>query len=156
MRPIGRIFFLLLRKFPFLTNTSMPISMPKLLHLDNQNHKRNHSAWPQSVSFFWKKKRWKSGTLCEHLPKMYYFWTIIHGLYYFDRKILIAIFVWPKFRCFWKKSAVFTSPLGVKIEKYIINNRIVSKIQTKNGLIKNIVTLWSQDINTNVHLKYNW
>ena len=26
---------------------------------------------------FFNKKRWKSGTLWEHLPKIYYFWTSI-------------------------------------------------------------------------------
>ena len=29
------------------------------------------------VSHCFQQKRWKSGTLWEHLPKRYYFWTII-------------------------------------------------------------------------------
>ena len=32
--------------------------------------------YPKCPSFF-NKKRWKSGTLWEHLPKRYHFWTII-------------------------------------------------------------------------------
>ena len=36
-----------------------------------------YSAWPQSFPLFSIKKRWKSGTLWEHLPKRHHFWTII-------------------------------------------------------------------------------
>jgi len=59
---------------------------------------QNYYFWtpvrvPKVSHFFQQKKRWKSGTLWEHLPKRYHFWTIIkqkrkksgtlwgHGLY---------------------------------------------------------------------------
>ena len=43
-----------------------------------------YSAWPQSFHFFFsKKKRWKNGTIWEHLPTRYYFLTILKKVGHF-------------------------------------------------------------------------